>query len=154
MTSQVLIPQQSTAVTAWVRLLRASASLRRALNAELGQEHGLAVNDFEALLQLSQAPEQAMRRIDLADALGLSASGVTRLLDGLQRTGLVENRTCDSDGRVIYAVLTEAGRSKLGEASCSHVRAVRALFEERYAPDELETLATLLERLPGAQTQE
>lgn len=154
MTSQVLSNQESSALTAWVRLLRASASLRRALNVDLGHDHGLAVNDFEALLQLSHACDGAMRRIDLADALGLSASGVTRLLDGLQRAGFVENRTCDHDGRVVYAALTEAGRTKLAEASCSHVRAVRALFEERYAPEELETLAALLERLPGAQTQE
>ena len=154
MTSQVLIPQESSALTAWVRLLRASASLRRALNAGLGHEHGIAVPDFEALLQLSHAPESAMRRVDLAEALGLSASGVTRLLEGLQRAGLVENRTCDRDGRVVYAVLTEAGRTKLNESSCSHVAAIRALFEERYAPEELETLASLLERLPGAQTQE
>lgn len=154
MTSQVLSTQESSALAAWVRLLRASASLRRALNVGLGHDHGLAVNDFEALLQLSHACDGAMRRIDLADALGLSASGVTRLLDGLQRAGLVENRTCDHDGRVVYAALTEAGRTKLAEASCSHVRAIRALFEERYAPEELETLAALLERLPGAQTQE
>ncbi len=154
MTSQVLSDQESSALAAWVRLLRASASLRRALNVGLGHDHGLAVNDFEALLQLSHACEGAMRRIDLADALGLSASGVTRLLDGLQRDGLVENRTCERDGRVVYAVLTAAGRAKLAEASCSHVGAIRALFEERYSPAELQLLAELLERLPGAQTQE
>lgn len=154
MSSQVLSNQESSALAAWVRLLRASASLRRALNVGLGHEHGLAVTDFEALLQLSHARDGAMRRVDLADALGLSASGVTRLLEGLQRAGLVENRTCESDGRVVYAALTAAGREKLAEASCSHVGAIRSLFEERYAPEELRTLAELLERLPGAQTQE
>jgi DNA-binding MarR family transcriptional regulator len=154
MTSQVLITQESSALAAWVRLLRASASLRRALNAGLDHEHGLAISEFEALLQLSHARDGAMRRVDLAEALGLSASGVTRLLDGLQRDGLVENRTCERDGRVVYAALTEAGLTKLAEASCSHVGAIRALFEERYAPEELRTLAELLERLPGDQTQE
>lgn len=154
MTRQVLIPQESTALDAWVRLLRASASLRRALSAGLDHEHGLAISDFEALLQLSHAPDGAMRRVDLAEALGLSASGVTRLLEGLERAGLVARHQCERDGRVSYAVLTEAGREKLAEASCSHVGAIRALFEERYSCEELQTLAELLERLPGAQTSE
>ena len=89
-----------------------------------------------------------MRRIDLARGLGLTASGVTRLLDGLERDGLVEKRTCSSDARVTYAALTAAGAQRLEQASCSHVGSVRALFEERYTEEELETLATLLARLP------
>ncbi|HEY6030338.1 MAG TPA: MarR family transcriptional regulator [Gaiellaceae bacterium] len=125
--------------------------MRRSLSAGLDHEHGLAISDFEALLQLSQAEEGALRRIDLAEGLGLTASGVTRLLDGLERAGLVGKRTCERDARVTYAVLTEAGRAKLAEASCSHVAAIRALFEERYSPEELETLAGLLARLPGAE---
>jgi DNA-binding MarR family transcriptional regulator len=151
MSSQVLTTQESTALEAWLRLLRANASMRRSLSAGLDHEHGLAISDFEALLQLSQAEESALRRIDLAEGLGLTASGVTRLLDGLEAAGLVGKRTCESDARVTYAVLTEAGRAKLAEASCSHVAAIRALFEERYTPEELETLANLLARLPGAE---
>ncbi|HEY6056269.1 MAG TPA: MarR family transcriptional regulator [Gaiellaceae bacterium] len=125
--------------------------MRRSLSAGLDHQHGLAISDFEALLQLSQAEEGALRRIDLAEGLGLTASGVTRLLDGLEAAGLVGKRTCESDARVTYAVLTEAGLAKLAEASCSHVAAIRALFEERYTPEELETLASLLARLPGAE---
>ncbi|HEY6034962.1 MAG TPA: MarR family transcriptional regulator [Kofleriaceae bacterium] len=125
--------------------------MRRSLSAGLDHQHGLAISDFEALLQLSQAEEGALRRIDLAEGLGLTASGVTRLLDGLEAAGLVGKRTCERDARVTYAVLTEAGRAKLAEASCSHVAAIRALFEERYTPEELEMLASLLARLPGAE---
>lgn len=153
MTSQVLSSQEDTALAAWLRLLRASASTRRALNVGLEADHGLAVRDFEALLQLSHAPGGALRRIDLAEGLGLTASGVTRLLEGLERAGYVGKRTCERDGRVAYAVLTDAGREKLAEASCSHVAAVVALFAERYAPAELETLVELLGRLPGAACQ-
>jgi DNA-binding MarR family transcriptional regulator len=75
---------------------------------------------------------------------------VTRLLGGLERNGLVERATCSADGRVTYAALTAAGRRKLEEASCSHVAAIRALFEERYTDEELSTLTELLSRLPGA----
>jgi DNA-binding MarR family transcriptional regulator len=156
MTTQVLRTQvyDRPAVAAWTRLLRGQAATRRTLDAELQREHGLTVVGFEALLLLSQAREQALRRVDLAEGLGLTPSGVTRLLDGLERDGLVAKRTCELDARVTYAVLTEAGRERLERASCSHVGSVRALFEERFTPDELETLAELLGRLPGASTPE
>jgi DNA-binding MarR family transcriptional regulator len=150
MTSQVLSPQQSSAIEAWVRLLRGHAATRRSLDAELQAEHGLTVNDYEALLLLSRADGNRMRRIDLAGELQLTASGVTRLLSGLEQKGLVDKATCSSDARVTYAVLTAAGRNKLEEAACSHVAAIRAVFEERYSETELTTLNTLLSRLPGA----
>ena len=91
-----------------------------------------------------------MRRVDLAGLLLLTASGVTRLLDGLEAAGLVERASCASDRRVTYAVLTEAGRTRLHEASGSHVAGVRAFFEARYSGEELDQLAGLLGRLPGA----
>ncbi len=128
--------------------MRGQAAARRTLEAGLQAAHGLTVVGYEALLLLSEAPERALRRIDLARGLGLTASGVTRLLDGLERAGLVEKRTCSEDARVTYAVLTDAGAGRLERASCSHVGSVRALFEERYTDEELETLAELLGRLP------
>jgi DNA-binding MarR family transcriptional regulator len=136
------------ALTAWIRLLRGHAAARRTLDSELQAAHGLTVVGYEALLLLSNAEAQAMRRVDLARGLGVTPSGVTRLLDGLERDGLVAKRTCDADARVTYAVLTEAGAERLERASCSHVGSVRALFEERYSDEELETLASLLGRLP------
>jgi DNA-binding MarR family transcriptional regulator len=146
----VLTTQAPTAPLAWVRLLRAHAATTRALSAELYAEHGLTINDFEALLHLSRAEGQQLRRVDLAESLLLTASGVTRLLDGLEQAGLVERAACESDRRVVYAVLTEAGRERLRAASRSHVSSVRALFEERFGEQELEQLAELLGRLPGA----
>ena len=110
----------------------------------------MTVNDYGALLLLARAEGARLRRVDLVDGLQLTASGVTRLLDGLERTGLVEAATCSADRRVTYAALTPAGRRKLDEASCSHVAAIKALFEERYTPEELSTLTELLSRLPGA----
>jgi DNA-binding MarR family transcriptional regulator len=136
------------ALTAWISLLRGQGAARRTLDAELQAAHGLTVVGYEALLLLSNAKERAMRRVDLARGLGLTPSGVTRLLDGLEREGLVAKRTCDADARVTYAVLTDAGAERLERASCSHVGSVRALFEERYSEEELDTLAELLGRLP------
>ena len=141
-------PFSKPALNAWLRLLRGQAAARRTVEAGLQTDHGLTVVGYEALLLLSEAQERAMRRIDLARGLGLTASGVTRLLDGLERDGLVEKRTCSKDARVSYAVLTDAGAERLERASCSHVGSVRALFEERYTDEEIETLAELLGRLP------
>jgi DNA-binding MarR family transcriptional regulator len=120
------------------------------MSAELVAEHGLTINDYEALLHLSRAEEGRMRRVDLAGLLLLTASGVTRLLDGLEAAGLVERASCASDRRVTYAVLTEAGRTRLHQASESHIAGVRAFFEARYSEEELDQLAGLLGRLPGA----
>jgi DNA-binding MarR family transcriptional regulator len=133
----------------WVRLLRAHASTTRAMNADLLNEHGLTINDFEALLHLSRADGGRMRRVDLAEGLLLTASGVTRLLDGLEAAGYVERAACDSDRRVVYAVITEKGREKLGAASQSHVVGVSSLLQERFDDDELTQLADLLARLDG-----
>ncbi len=151
MTSQVLSEQVSALVlAAWVRLLRAHASATRELSAELQAEHGLTINDYEALLHLSRAENAAMRRIDLAAQLLLTPSGVTRLLDGLEHDGYVCKGSCSTDARVTYAVLTDAGREKLAQASCSHMASVTRLFRERFSDEELTALAELLGRLPGA----
>jgi DNA-binding MarR family transcriptional regulator len=138
------------ALDSWVRLLRGHASVTRAISAQLVAEHGLTINDYEALLHLAKAEDGRMRRVDLAERLILTASGVTRLLDGLEAGGLVERASCASDRRVTYAVLTETGRTKLRESSKSHIADVRTFFEERYSSDELQQLADLLGRLPGA----
>jgi len=150
LSSQVLPQQQDSALDSWIRLIRGYASVTRAMSAELVAEHGLTINDYEALLHLSRAEEGRMRRVDLAGLLLLTASGVTRLLDGLESAGLVERASCASDRRVTYAVLTEAGRTRLHQASGSHVAGVRAFFEARYSGEELDQLAGLLGRLPGA----
>src|SRR3954453_563290 len=136
-------------IQAFVRLVRASSAVTRELSAQLQADHGLSINAYEALLTLARAPDRRMRRVDLADSLLLTASGVTRLLDGLERDGFVGREACESDRRVTYAVLTKAGRDKLREASQSHTRQIRELFGEHLAEADLEQLTSLLDRLPG-----
>jgi DNA-binding MarR family transcriptional regulator len=148
---QVLSAQASVGLDAWAQLLHAYASTTRALSGSLLAEHGLTLNDYEALLRLSRAEDGRRRRVDLADELLLTASGVTRLLDGLEAAGYVERASCATDRRVVYAVITEAGRDKLETASASHLAEIRALFDERFDSEELEQLAQLLGRLPGAE---
>ena len=144
------IDLETPALDAWVRLLRGHAALVRDLNARLIREHDLTINDYEALLLLANAQDRRLRRTDLSQSLQLTPSGVTRLLDGLEDAGLVCKASCASDARVTYAVLTEPGRAKLESASCSHVAAIEELFGTHFTREEVESLAQLLGRLPGA----
>lgn len=153
MSSQVL-STQALGLTAFVRLLRGHAATTRALSSKLQAEFGLTINDYEALLRLSRADERRMRRIDLANELLLTASGVTRLLEGLEREGYVRKAHCSTDARVTYAELTEKGNERFEEASRAHVAAIEKLFGERFDDEELATLARLLGRLPDAAAAE
>ena len=142
----------SPEIEAFVRLVRASIAVTRELSAQLSADHCLSLNEYEALLQLARAPESRMRRIDLANSLLLTAGGVTRLLDGLERDGFVAREESPTDRRVTYAVLTKAGRDKLREADRSHTRQIRELMGGQYDEGELKQLASLLDRL-GAQLE-
>jgi DNA-binding MarR family transcriptional regulator len=148
LSSQVL-REQAPAVEAWVNLVRGHSAAVGAVNSRLVADHGLTINDYECLLLLARAEDRRMRRVDLADQLILTASGVTRLLDGLEQEGWVDRANCASDRRVVYAVLTDKGREKLREASKTHVADLRSYFETRYSSEELDHLATLLGRLPA-----
>ena len=139
---------------AWIRFLRAHAALTRELSADLVAEHGLTLNDYEVLLHLARAPGKRMRRVDLAESILLTASGITRLLEGLESSGLVARELCDTDRRVVYARLTEAGAEKLREAGRTHVAGIKSLFVGRYSNEELATLSSLLSRLPAAGNED
>ena|SRR2546425_828265 len=151
MPSQVLSKQ---ATQAWVSFLQSHSTLVGALNADLVSGHGLTINDYEVLLRLAQAPDRRLRGVDLAEGVFLTASGITRLLDGLEREGYVERVRCDSDRRVTYAVLTEAGYEKLREAADTHMVGVQELFIGRFSEDELESLAGLLGRIAAGDGTE
>jgi DNA-binding MarR family transcriptional regulator len=132
----------------WVSFLRAHAAITRELSAQLQREHDLTLNDYEVLLHLSHAEDGRMRRVDLAERVVLTASGITRLLEGLERAGYVCKESCAADARVSYAALTDQGRKKLGSAAETHLRGVDELFVSRYSGSELTALAELLGRLP------
>lgn len=147
MSSQVT-GKRGVELDAWIHFLRAHAAVTRQFNHELLEMHGLTLNDFDVLAQLSRGPEHGLKRAELAERVLLTPSGITRLLDGLERVGYVERGECSTDARVTYAVLTEEGREKLRAASKTHLASVRALFSERFTKGELGQLAELLERLP------
>jgi MarR family transcriptional regulator, 2-MHQ and catechol-resistance regulon repressor len=145
---QQLIPKTSEgAVQALGHLLGAHATLTRELSARLVEEHGLTMSEYEVLFLLSREPEHSMRRIDLSREVRLSPSGITRMLDRLEATGLVEKGRCTQDARVTYAVLTDAGMKKLHECAPAHYDAIERLIGERLSDGEVESLSNLLGRL-------
>lgn len=148
MSRQVLRPQ-AIELDAFARLARAHAVLKRELAAEVLTPRGLTLSDFEALMALSAAEENRLRRVDLVERLTLTPSGVTRLLEGLQESGLVENVACDSDARATWARLTEDGVEVLECVGESYARRLRELFAGRLDADEVAELSALLGKLPG-----
>ena len=136
-----------TELVPFVNFLRAHAAVVRELSSELVSAHGLTINDFEVLLRLSRADGSRMRRVDLAQEVLLTPSGITRLLEGLERSGFVERVACKEDLRVSYAQLTSAGRSKLRAAGKTHVAGIHRLFLDHFDADERLVVGELLGRL-------
>ena len=132
---------------AWRGLLRAHACLAKRLDAELEREHGLPMTSYEVLHRLQEAPAGRMRMCDLADQAQLSRSGLTRLVDRLERDGLLERCSCDHDARGAYACLTASGRERLQEARGTHLAVVREQFFSHFSEQELGALADMWERI-------
>lgn len=134
-------------LAAWAGLLETHQRLARELDAELEQAHGLSLGDYDVLIQLADAPEGHLRMTELAEAVLITRSGLTRLVDRLERRGLVERVRCPSDGRGLWAALTDAGRARLREARSTHLAGVRRRFLEPLAGEDIEQLAAIWSRL-------
>jgi MarR family 2-MHQ and catechol resistance regulon transcriptional repressor len=147
LTTQQLKTQTLPSTDAFGHLLGAHATLTRELSAALVASHGLTINDYGCLLLLSKAGEEGMRRIDLANQLQLSPSGITRLLDRLEDQGLVGKGECKSDARVSYAILTDDGMAKLRDAAPGHIEDIEQRLSAVLSDDEVKTLVELLSRL-------
>ena len=128
-------------------MLRAHASLVRTLDAELQREHDLPLTSYEVLLYLNDAEGGRMRMSELADSVLLSRSGLTRLVDRLERDGLLKRERCESDQRGLFAEITEEGRRVFAAARQTHLDGVRRLFLDRFTPDELQTLGAYWQKL-------
>src|ERR1700693_4626670 len=132
---------------AWRGLLRAHACLARRLDAELESAHGPPLTSYEVLQRLGDASAGRMRMRDLADSAQLSRSGLTRLVDRLQREELLERCSCEDDARGSFACLTRTGRERLSEARVTHLAVVREHFFSHFSEGELSALADMWERI-------
>jgi DNA-binding MarR family transcriptional regulator len=132
---------------AWRGLMCAHASLAKRLDAELERAHNLPLTSYEVLSRLDQSGDGRMRMCDLAAAIHLSRSGLTRLVDRLERDGLLGRCSCDHDARGAYACLTDDGRAQLSAARATHLAGVREHFLSRFSGDELQMLGDLWSRV-------
>jgi DNA-binding MarR family transcriptional regulator len=132
---------------AWRRFLRAHAGVVAQLERDLLAAHDLPLAHYDVLVQLSEAPQRALRMTELAQSVLLSRSGLTRLVDRLEREGLVRREACPSDARGTLAVLTDAGADRLRAAWPTHLAGVVDRVVGRFTEDELVLLGDLLGRL-------
>ena len=130
-------------------MLAAHQELVHRLDAELERDHGLPLSSYEVLMNLADAEGERLRMGELADRLLLSRSGITRLIDRLERQGLVDRERCEEDARGLFAKLTPAGREKVAAARPDHLAGVRRHFHARLEPGEQELLAAVWSRLVG-----
>ena len=137
---------------AWRGLLRAHACLAKRLDAELERSHRLPMTSYEVLHLLQESAGGRMRMCDLASQAQLSRSGLTRLVDRLEREGLIERCSCSHDARGSYACLTETGRERLAEARVTHLAVVREQFFSHFTEGELTALASMWERIAPCGT--
>ncbi|WP_330294997.1 MarR family winged helix-turn-helix transcriptional regulator [Streptomyces sp. NBC_00503] len=126
---------------AWEGFLAASALVNRRLDQQLKDDSGLSHPQYEILVRLARAPEGELRMTELANGLINSKSGLTYQVTQMEKTGLVRRRTCPSDVRGVYAVLTETGRARLAEAAPGHVAKVREVLVDVLTPEQLDVLA-------------
>jgi len=131
-----------------LRLARGYAVLTRRLDNALSNLHGLSFSDFMVLYHLQRAPGTRLRRIDLAERLGLTASGVTRTLLPLEKLGLVARQPDPRDARVGYATLTDAGQGLLADALIS-VESISQEATQAVPGDQIESFSQLLGQLAG-----
>ena len=132
---------------AWVGFLKAHSRVVKALDADLIARHGLPLSAYEVLLQLAMSEQGHLRMSDLAQQALLSQSRISRLVDQLCGQGLVERRSCETDSRVVYGMITDAGRARLDEAGATHSAGLDARFFDRLSPADLERLAAVWDQI-------
>jgi DNA-binding MarR family transcriptional regulator len=126
---------------AWDGMLRVGGDIVRTLDDELQRRDGISLKAFDVLITLHNAPDQRLRMSELAERVVLSPSGLTHLVERVQRAGLVARDSDPDDGRVAYAVLTDAGDRRLFEARATHNEVIRAQFVGRLTKQQLGEVA-------------
>lgn len=134
-------------VAVWRTFLRAHATVLRELERELDEDASLPLAWYDVLLTLAQAPERRLRMAQLADRVLLSRSGLTRLVDRLEREGLVRREPSPDDARGMFTVLQPEGLRRLRDAVPVHLSGIQRHWLGHYTDDELHTLGALLGRL-------
>ena len=134
---------------AWELFLRAHAGVSDVLDAELEQERGLPLTWYDVLVQLNAAGGR-LRMQDLARAILFSKSGLTRLVDRMERAGLVRREACEDDARGTFAAITAAGRRVLARARPVHRRGIEEHFSRHLSATETRAIEAGLRKIVEA----
>jgi DNA-binding MarR family transcriptional regulator len=132
-------PLDDPRLTAMGLLAETYAGLMTVLSGQIA-DHGLAPLEFEVLMRLARTPGHTLRMADLAAQVTMSASGLTRVIDRLERQGFVERRICSTDRRGTNAVLTDQGLAKVGEVVPEHLKLIERWFTGLLSPDQLDAI--------------
>jgi DNA-binding MarR family transcriptional regulator len=138
---------------AWRAFARALVVVPRVLEADLHGAHGVTMTEYFVLVNLSEAPERRLRMNELAERGAMSLSAISRVVDGLERRGLVERERCPSDRRGFLAVLTDGGLSLLEDAYPAHLRSVRQHVMRHLAGVDLERFADAVGHFAGGEPE-
>jgi MarR family 2-MHQ and catechol resistance regulon transcriptional repressor len=114
------------------------------------EEHRLSAVEFEVLMRLARSPANRLRMTDLAGQTSLSTSGVTRVVDRMDRDGLVRREACASDRRSSYAVITTEGRQRLDEVLPGHLELLQQWFIGQLTPGQLNVLLDAMRSIRDA----
>jgi len=129
------------------------ASIVKDLDAELRAAHGLPLSSFDVLAQLSLAPDDRMQMHELAEAVHISRSGLTRLVDRLEHQGLIERHKGERDPRQVFACITSSGLERLAETTPTHLAGVRRRFLERLTRTQMSQLTVVWNQLLGSDPE-
>jgi DNA-binding MarR family transcriptional regulator len=132
---------------AWRAYVIGSELLRKQLNRELQERHGLALADYEVLVRLSEQDGGRMRMAHLAGEVASSKSRLSHQIARMESAGLVQRVECGDDARGVFAEITEAGRDRLRETAPTHVAGVRAHLVDLLKPSDQVALAEIFERV-------
>lgn len=149
-----MAPLRGHELAAWRAFLEAHAAVTKVLERELHAEAGLPLTWYDVLVQLSEAEAGRLRMGELAQAVLLSRSALTRLVDRMQAAGLVERGPVVSDARGSFAVLTSEGAATLRRATPIHLRGVAEHFSRLLSREESGVLRRALQRVAGAATED
>ena len=138
---------EDSRITTFGRLFEAHARLTHLLGNELEAELGLPLPWYGVLLHVGRSPHGVRPMGELVNATAFTSGGVTRLVDRMERAGLVERRPCPSDRRVQYVGLTDAGRDMLERATAVHLRGIQQHMMNRLEPREVADLDATLAKL-------
>lgn len=145
--SSKTLPLGDVAFEAWRNFLLANARLLRELDEQLRKEQNFSLGEFDVLVNLANAPAQRRAMCDLAGAILLSPSGLSRRVDRLERAGLVRRERGTKDARNVEAQLTPAGTKLLRRVRAAHLADIKERFADQFGEDELETIRDLMARL-------